>query len=147
MAHHIQKGNSVPLTELIQINQDFQHGRKGLREVNTAEYLTSRIQDELVELVEALASGNLEEAIEESIDLTLFAGAILRDLFDRLQIDPSDADWFLQRKLAKNYERYNEDHFNLVGQLVGGKEFTVFDALQRARDTHKRGSWDANDIY
>lgn len=139
--------NYEMLEQLININRDFQESRKGLRELNTAEYLTSRIKSEMEELEEALEAGNLEEAIEESIDLALFAGAILRDLFDRLGIETSDANSFLDRKLAKNYERYDEDHFRLVGSLVAGREYTVYDAVDRARQTHKLGTWDGGDIY
>ena len=137
----------MPIEQLIQINKDFQEGRKGLRELNTAEYLVGRIKGETEELEEALDEGNLEGAIEESIDLALFAGAILRDLFDRLEIEHSDANWFLDKKLAKNYERYDEDHFNLVGSLVAGREYTVYDAVARARHTHKIGTWEGSDYY
>jgi hypothetical protein len=131
------------MRQLIEITNDFQSERPGLKENNDVYTSIRRAEVELLEVWQEYYIGTTEELKKELIDVALFISAALV----ALGVTQEEASNLVTEKHHLNQHRYDPDHFAYVNSMVGGRVYTVEDALSRSRHHDKIGAGQPNDVY
>ena len=132
--------------ELITHQRQFE-GARGLDTFNTLDLAIDRMQEELDEAKAELKTGDTMALLFEVIDTVIFAHSIFSKLCYQLGIPEDYVDNYIDQKMEHNFNKYHEDHFDLVGLEVGGKTYTTRDAIDRARHHHNHELPEGNDAY
>ena len=131
------------MKHLIEITNDFQAERKGMKENNDVYTSIRRAEVELLEVWQEYYIGTTEELKKELIDVALFIATALV----ALGVTESDAETLLETKHHDNQRRYDPAHFAHVHSMIAGKEYSAQDAIERSRHHDKIGMGQPNDYY
>jgi len=133
----------MELTRYIEMKREIESDRRGWSELNTVTHALNRLVTEVEVAREEL--DNKEALGKELADVFWFTIAALNAYLKDTGEEPIRVEEIIINKMYEFTSKYDPAHFSPLE--VVGKEYTVFDGIEKSRHISKNGMQDGNDVY